>query len=160
MRKVIVNSTPLIALSKAECLDVLKELYGEITVPEAVFREVSAKNDIVKRKLTTSDWIHVERIEDAKSRRMYKAKLHDGEVEVMILAQEHESNHLVIIDDEAARKTAEFLELTLTGTMGVLIKAKQQGIIATVMPIVRHMEENGIFFSEGLKERVRRLAGE
>ena len=46
---------------------------------------------------------------------MYKAKLHDGEVEVMILAQEHDEEHLVIIDDGAARKTAEFLGLNVTG---------------------------------------------
>lgn len=43
---------------------------------------------------------------------MYRAKLHDGEVEVMILAQEHEGEHLVVIDDGPARKTAEFLGLT------------------------------------------------
>ena len=160
MRKIIVNSTPLIALSKAGHLDVLKELYGEITIPEAVFREVADKNDEVKSKVSNSSWIHVEHIQETKSRRMYKAKLHDGEVEVMILAQESEMDHLVIIDDSAARKTAEFLGLTLTGTLGVLVKAKQRDILPAVMPIIRRMEEKGIFFSEGLKERIRRLAGE
>ena len=47
MRKVIVNSTPLIALSKVGQLDVLKKLYGEVSIPEAVFREVTEKNDVV-----------------------------------------------------------------------------------------------------------------
>ena len=111
MRKVIVNSTPLIALCKVNQLDLLRRIYVEITVPK-------------------------------------------------ILAQEHEGEHLVVIDDNAARKTAQFLGLTLTGTMGVLIKAKQLGYIDSVMPIVSRMEENKIFFSTGLKERVKRLSHE
>jgi predicted nucleic acid-binding protein len=91
---------------------------------------------------------------------MYKAKLHDGEVEVMTLEQEHGADHLVIIDDNAARKTAEHLVLRLTGTVGVLIRAKRLGFVDSVMPTVDKMEASGIYLSEGLKKRVRRLAGE
>lgn len=91
---------------------------------------------------------------------MYKAKLHDGEVEVMILAQEHDGEHLVIIDDGAARKTAEFLGLNVTGTIGVLIKSKKEGHIKEVMPLIFELERQGIYFSEALKARVRRLSGE
>lgn len=160
MRKVIVNSTPLIALSKVNLLELLEWIYGEITVPEAVFREVTQKNDLVKKSVLGSDWIHIESIQDTKSKRMYRAKLHEGEVEVMILAQEHTGEHLVIIDDNAARKTAVFLGLTLTGTMGVLIKAKELGFIDAVMPVMKRMEENEIYFSSDLKSRVKRLAKE
>ncbi len=54
MRKVVVNTTPLIALSHVGQLSVLKDLYGEIIIPEAVYRELSAKaesicNDFVQR---------------------------------------------------------------------------------------------------------------
>jgi len=91
---------------------------------------------------------------------MYKAKLHDGEVEVMILAQEYEGDHLVIIDDGPARRTADYLGLTLTGTIGVLIKAKEKGLINAVMPFIAKMEKQGIFFSDELKARVKRVAGE
>ena len=109
MRKVIVNSTPLISLCRVDLLDLLKAQYGEITIPEAVFNEVTRKNDKVRQQILSADWIHIETIKETKSKRMYKAKLHDGEVEVMILAQEHKGEHLVIIDDGSARKTAEFL---------------------------------------------------
>ena len=47
MRKVVVNTTPLIALSHVGRLDILKELYGEIIIPEAVYRELSAKEDSI-----------------------------------------------------------------------------------------------------------------
>ena len=158
MRKIIVNSTPLIALCKVKQLEILKKLYGEITIPNAVFDEVSRKNDTVKRMIKEAQWIQIESVPDNSNKRMYQAKLHEGEVEVMILAQEYMEDHLVVIDDDAARKTAEFLGLTLTGTMGILIKAKQQGIIDAVMPIVNKMEDNGIYLSDKLKNRVKRIS--
>lgn len=160
MRKVVVNSTPLIALCKINRLELLRELYGEITIPEAVFHEVTAKNDAVKRKLLESGaWIHVQTISDKSDKRMYKAKLHDGEVEVMILAQEIKAD-LVMIDDNAARKTAIYLGLPLTGTIGVLLRAKETGLIPKVMPLVESMEHNGLYFGPQLKEWVRSQAKE
>jgi predicted nucleic acid-binding protein len=160
MRKVIVNSTPLIALCKVNQLELLRELYTEITIPEAVFQEVIAKNDSVKRKiLENGAWIHVQSVSDTIDRRMYKAKLHDGEVEVMILAQEIKAD-LVIIDDNAARKTAIYLSLPLTGTVGVLLRAKAEGLVPKVMPIVDSMEQNGLYYGSVLKEWVRSQAKE
>lgn len=43
MRRVIVNSTPLIALCNADLLNILKKIYGSIIIPKAVFDEVTAK---------------------------------------------------------------------------------------------------------------------
>ena len=160
MRKVIVNSTPLIALCKADRLDLLRRLYDEICIPEAVFREVTEKNDTVKSQIAACSWIHIEAVNETQNRKMYKAKLHNGEVEVMILAQEHIGDHLVVIDDRAARRTAEYLGLTLTGTMGVLLKAKQRGLLDSVMSVVKEMEMNGIYLSEALKAQIKRLAQE
>lgn len=90
---------------------------------------------------------------------MYKVKLHDGEVEVMLLAQETGAD-TVVIDDNAARKTAEYLGLPLTGTLGILIKAKQRGLLDAVMPVIRQMEQNGIYYSESIKALIRKLSGE
>lgn len=124
MRKVIVNSTPLIALSHIGQLDLLKMLYGEISIPQAVYKEISAKNGSVCQKAVDNslEWIKVERIQNEMAKAMYKTQLHEGEVEVMILAKETEAD-LVIIDDMNAKKHAKYLELPVTGTLGVLIKA-------------------------------------
>lgn len=46
MRKVIVNTTPLIALCHVEHLDILKKIYGEISIPQAVYRELSEKKEL------------------------------------------------------------------------------------------------------------------
>ncbi len=64
MRKVVVNTTPLIALSHVGQLDLLKRLYNEIIIPEAVYEELSVKTESVcKKEVDRSlDWIRVEKI--------------------------------------------------------------------------------------------------
>ena len=117
MRKVIVNSTPLIELCHVNQLTVLKQLYGEITIPKA----------------------------------MFKSQLHDGEVEVMILAMEQKAD-VVVIDDQNAKKYAKYLELQVTGTLGVLMKAKQKGYLSELKPVLDVMAQNGIYIKPSLVE--------
>ena len=161
MRRVIVNSTPLIVLCNTGQLDILKKLYGEISIPEAVFNEITEKEDSACQLVKASlDWIHVEKITDKTEKKMYKAKLHDGEVEVMILAQENPKADLVIIDDNAAKKTAKYLGLSVTGTLGVLLKAKKHGIIAKLGPVLEEIKRNGFYIGEELEKLILEQAGE
>lgn len=160
MRKVIVNSTPLIVLCGIGKLNILKDMYAEIIIPSAVYSEVTEKADSACAQIEAEGtWIHVEQIKDYSEKKMYKAKLHDGEVEVMILAQEQKAD-LVIIDDNAAKKTAKYLGLTVTGTLGVLIKAKRQGIINEVRPLLSEMRANGFYVSDAVERMVLEQAGE
>lgn len=151
MHKVISNTTPLIALCHVGLLDVLKKIYGEIMIPQAVYQELSEKKEsICKKQVDCSlNWIHVEKIENQMAKSMFKAQLHDGEVEVMILAIEKNAD-TVIIDDANAKKHAKYLKLPVTGTLGVLIKAKRQGYISELKPIIQEMRNNDIYISEDL----------
>ncbi|MCC8050659.1 MAG: DUF3368 domain-containing protein [Clostridiales bacterium] len=154
MRKVIVNSTPLIVLCGIGQLKLLRELYGEIYIPKAVYQEVTVKTDSACLQLKNEEsWIHVAEIKDTGEKKMYKAKLHDGEVEVMILAQEMKAD-LVILDDNAAKKTAKYLGLTVTGTLGVLIKAKQEGYVRQIYPLLTVMKRKGFYVSETVERMV------
>ncbi|MBD5476146.1 MAG: DUF3368 domain-containing protein [Lachnospiraceae bacterium] len=161
MRKVVVNTTPLIALSHVGQLNILKKLYGEIIIPEAVYRELSVKEESVCKKTVDSslDWIRVDTIENQMAKTMYRTQLHDGEVEVMILAKEIAAD-VVIIDDANAKKHAKYLDLPVTGTLGVLIKAKQKGYIDELKPVLQRMVENGIYISQSLIELCLKQVGE
>lgn len=161
MRKVVVNTTPLIALCHVGQLSVLQKLYGKIIIPQAVYRELSAKGDSVCKKQVDSslDWIHVENIENQMAKAMYKTQLHEGEVEVMILAKERSAD-VVIIDDANAKKHAKYLGLPVTGTLGVLIKAKQRGYIRELKPVVQEMVDKNIYISEDLIKLCLEQAGE
>lgn len=161
MRKVIVNSTPLIALCHVDSLDILKKIYGEITIPKAVYNEISVKKDSVcKIQVDSSlDWIHVEKIQNEMAKEMFKTQLHEGEVEVMILAKEKEAD-VVVIDDMNAKKHAKYLKLPVTGTLGVLMKAKKEGYIEKLKPILDGMVQNNIYLSPKLIDRCLREVGE
>lgn len=129
-------------------------------IPAAVYREVTEKEDSACQQLKkTGEWIHVQEIKDHSEKKMYRAKLHDGEVEVMILCKE-ENADLAIIDDNAAKKTAKYLGITVTGTLGVLIKAKQQGFINEIRPIVSELKSNGFYVSRQVEEMVLKYAAE
>ena len=129
-RKIIANTTPLIALADIGHLDLLQKLYGEIIIPQAVLDEIKTEpaRSIVKLAIKT-EWINVCSISDVTAKQLYRAKLHAGEVEVMILAEEHKAD-LVLIDDNAAKKTAKFMGLKVTGTFGVLLRAKREGYLS------------------------------
>ena len=158
MDKVIVNSTPVIGLANIGKLDVLRQMYGTITIPQAVFDEI--KSPSVQRQVNAKrDWIRVEQINDASQKQMYRAKLHAGEVEVMILAQEKKAD-LVILDDNAAKKTAKFLGLRVIGTLGILVLAKKRGYIKEVSPVLDALKRDGFFVSDDLCDLVLRQADE
>lgn len=161
MRRVVVNSTPLIVLSNINCLLLLKNLYGEIYIPQAVFDEVTKKEDSACQQIKGNlDWIHVCKIQNVEEKKMYRAKLHAGEVEVMILAQETPKADLLLIDDNAAKKTAKYLNLTVTGSLGVLLKAKKQGLLDSIMPKIVALQENGFFISEEIVKMITASSGE
>ena len=161
MPRVIVNSTPLIVLSNIGYLDLLRKLYTEIYIPQAVFDEVTEKQASACQEVKNhTDWIHICEIKNVSEKRMYQAKLHAGEVEVMILAQEEPKSDLVILDDNAAKKTAKFLGLTVTGTLGVILKSKKQGLIESVSVLLDKLLDNGFYVSPEIKKLVMREAGE
>ena len=161
MPKVIVNSTPLIILSNINHLDLLKKIYSDIYIPEAVFNEVTEKEDSACQQIKNNmGWIHVCKITNESQKRMYQAKLHAGEVEVMILAQEKPEADLVILDDNAAKKTAKFLGLKVTGSLGVILKAKKMDIIKDVTSLMNQLISNGFYITKKIYDLVKSEAGE
>ena len=161
MHRVIVNSTPIIVLSNLGLLELLHKLYKDIYVPQAVFKEVTLKNDSASCDIKKySDWIHICKIDDESDKKMYQAKLHAGEVEVMILAQKEPHADLVIIDDNSAKKTAKFLGLKVTGTLGVILKAKKLKYIDNVSDIMEQMINRGFYISQEVKNIVKAEAEE
>ena len=157
MRKVIVNTTPLIALANIDQLELLHKLYENIIIPQAVLDEII--REPARQKVRSASWIRVDSIKDESQKDMFRARLHAGEVEVMILAREQNAD-LVIMDDDAAKKTAKFLGFNVTGTLGVLLKAKREGYLDKVEPVMNDMIRDGLFISDTVKGYVLKEAGE
>ena len=90
---------------------------------------------------------------------MFKARLHAGEVEAIILAEESQAD-LLVMDDNAAKKTAKFLGYNVTGTLGVLIRAKNEGYVEKVEPLINLLIEDGLYIDHSIRELALKKAGE
>lgn len=157
MRKVVANTTPLIALSDIGQLELLKDLYGEIFIPQAVMEEI--ESEPARSMVMNAEWIKKVLIEGADKKNMFKARLHAGEVEAIILAEESKAD-LIIMDDYAAKKTAKYLGYNVTGTLGVLIKAKAEGYVEKIEPLIKLLIDDGLYIDQKTKELALEKAGE
>jgi len=159
MRKVVSNTTPILSLLKIGKLDILRELYGKILIPQAVYNEIeTGKNKDYYTDINELDWMDIKPIESS-SARLYLFDLDDGEAETIILAQEQNAD-LLIIDEKIGRRYASQIPIPVTGTIGVLLKAKTHGIITAVAPLLQELRDKSSWMNNGLFEKTLHLAGE
>ena len=157
MRRVIANTTPLISLADIGCFDILQKIYGEIVIPHAVLEEI--KSEPAKTLVRNSNFIHVMRISDYRTKRIFSSRLHNGEVEVLLLAEEQDAD-LLLMDDNAAKKTAKFMGFKVTGTLGVLLKGKQEGYIRGIKPLLDKLIATGFYVKPEIMQYVLEEANE
>jgi len=159
MRKVVSNTTPILNLLKIGKLDLFKELYGKIIISQAVYYEIEAGKDkdyyIDMGKI---DWIEIMPIK-SESSRLYLFDLDDGEAETIILAKEQAAD-VVIIDEKFGRRYASMINVPVTGTIGILLKAKECGLITAIAPILQELRNKSSWISNNVFEKAIALAGE
>ncbi len=159
MRRVISNTTPIITLLTISKLELLKELYGKIIIPQGVFEEIEeGKNKDYYTDLSLIDWVEIKSISDREPLK-YINDLDKGEAEVIVLANELKAD-LVIIDEKLGREYANYFNLKLTGTIGVLLKAKELGLVEKIKPLLRTMTKNGIWLSPKFINKILKMANE
>ena len=157
MRRVIVNTTPLIALAGIDKLELLHQLYSEIRIPEAVKMEILSEP--ARSQVAAAEWIIVQKVSGKTQKSAFSTRLHAGEIEVIMLADETSAD-LLIMDDNAAKKTAKYLGFTVTGTLGVLLRAKKDGLIPEVSYCLERLMDEGLYISPSMKKTVLKQAGE
>jgi len=141
---VIVDTSVLIALEKIDLLQILCKIYKEIILPEAVVREFGNVNfECYSLKKVESRLINF---------LMQDLNLGKGESEVIALA--YETNFKVLIDDLKARKVAENLGLSISGSIGVLLKAEKLGIIDSALKKTQELKEMGFYVSNELLSEI------
>lgn len=87
------------------------------------------------------------------------AHLGPGESEVIALGLET-ANSLLILDDLLARRIAGSLSLKCTGTLGILVKSKQVGLIPSVSSVIATLRVQGMWLSDAVVEVMLKLSGE
>ena len=124
---VVANSTPLIALSKIGLFELLKEYFEEVIITSEVYAEVVTRGGDLfgAREVSTSEWIKIIDPDNRLAVESLSVHLGRGEAEAIILAKE--KNALLIIDDKDGRTMAANLGVPVTGTVGLLKLAAEEG---------------------------------
>jgi predicted nucleic acid-binding protein len=155
---IVSNATPLISFSRIGQLDLMRRVIGQtLVIPEAVATEILGAPRASRGAidLAQEPWIQIERVESRQQVELLLPSLDPGEAEVIALALERRAR-LVLIDEFIGRKIAESLGLPITGSVGLLIRAKQMGEIPAVKPLMMEMIQHGIRFGAPFVQAVLR----
>ena len=150
---VISNSSPLIALSQIDRLDLLRQLHTHVSIPAAVAGEVERTLPLLP------DWVLVQELARPLQPITVSASIGPGEREVISLALELAAS-LVILDEQPARRLAKSLGLRVIGTVGLLMAAKERGLLAKVRPELDRLLAVRFFLDQDLYDRIIAQVGE
>lgn len=138
MPKTIISDTScLIILTNIGELELLHKLYGSVITTVDIASEFGEP---------LPQWIEIMEVADRYRQQLLEMQIDKGESSAIALALEL-PNSTVILDDYKARKIAEQLGLTYTGTIGVLIKAKLRGIIPSIKPLLEKIKQTNFRLS-------------
>jgi hypothetical protein len=156
----VTNAGPLIALSRIDQLSLLPALYGEVIMPAAVRDEVLSESQHGGAEIPVeAEWLQTRSTDDRTAVALLRERLDAGESETIVLALQMDAE-VVLMDEARGRRIAAARGLTLTGTLGTLILAKEQGLINRVAPHLTRLVEEDFYMSDTLYEKILRQAGE
>jgi predicted nucleic acid-binding protein len=159
---VVSNASPLINLARIGQLELLAQLYGELVVPEAVWREVvlEGAGQPGAKELERAPWIQVRSAANRELVQALRQELDAGEAEAIALGLEIEAE-FVLMDENLGREMALHMGVRCVGLIGVLIEAKRKGLISEIGPLMDALRDMADFWvSEVLYGRVLRDEGE
>jgi predicted nucleic acid-binding protein len=151
MHKTIISDTScLIVLSNIGELELLHKTYNQITTTPEVVEEYEEE---------LPDWVEIVPAKDKNRQHQLEAQLGKGEASAITLALEIKDS-TIILDDAKARQIAEKLGLDITGTLGIIVKAKLQGTIKSIHPYLIKLKQTNFRMTEQLEKRALEDAGE
>lgn len=146
----LIDTSCLITLEKIEKLSILRELYGTIITTPEVIKEFNSH---------VPDWLIVKEIKDTNYQKILETSIDKGEASVIALGLSI-SNPVLILDDLKARKYAHRLGFEITGTLGIIYKAKLTGIVPEIKPLLEKLKIIGFRFSELIEKELLKLSNE
>ena len=159
--KVICNTGPIVALSMIDRIDILRDLFELVTVPEAVHME------ILEGGTTNAGLANYQKVKWIKDMTLsnpvdplLRTSLDSGEAAVIELARELSVN-LVLVDERKARKIARTIYgLHVIGSARVLVEAKRHGLLDNVGAALQAMRNGGYWIGDSIVDAALKQAGE
>ena len=161
----------MIALARIGQLNLLPRLFGKLLLTDLVASELTdggvSADTAVLQKAFAADWLEIIKTSDQDLLQCCDwVNLHQidmGEASALVLATTHVAlgdDVLIILDDERGRQAAQHASLSVLGTAGLLILAKNAKMIIEVKPLLMTLQAEHYFLSERLLKAVLQLANE
>jgi predicted nucleic acid-binding protein len=156
----IADSSALIALSVMDGLTLLDQLFHRVAVPEAVYREVTADESLPEAKQLKL-YLHDKRYQLASDSGAVLLDAYGdmGEMEAMYLYKQLHADRL-LIDDARGRKVAQINHIAVIGSIGVLLLAKQKGLLPLIKPKIDLLVASQLYVAPALIQQALLNAGE
>lgn len=149
-KTIISDTSCFIVLQNIGELDLLHKVYGEVLTTEIVAEEFG--EDL-------PEWVKIELPKDKIKQTLLELQVDKGEASAIALALEI-PDVTIILDDQKARKVAEKLDLEVTGTLGVIIKAKNNDLIPSIKPFLTKLSVTNFRLSKTLEIEALKQANE
>jgi len=159
---IVSNTSPILNLSAIGEVGLLERLYGRVLVPPAVEQEIQRLQDSPSRfaRVTIPPFVTVLAVQNTPLATVLKLQLDPGEAEAIALALEQRATRL-LVDEHRGRTVAKRLGVPTLGCLGILLEAKQRGLISAVLPLVKKLEAQAGFWVGGeLRSQVLKTADE
>lgn len=151
MPEIIVSDTScIILLDKIDRINLLQSIFGTITITQTIADEFG--QDI-------PDFFEIQNPKNKKYQKILESFLDPGESSAIALALENDEC-LLIIDELKGRREAKLLGINFTGTVGILIVAKEKGLIGSIADIFNEIEETDFRISEAVIKEAKLKCGE
>ncbi|MHB8973519.1 MAG: DUF3368 domain-containing protein [Pirellulaceae bacterium] len=159
---IVSNASPLINLARIGQFGLLRDVYGEIIIPEAVWNEIVGEGagQPGAVELEHAEWITMQAVSNHLLVQSLRQDLDAGEAEAIVLAVEVNAD-LLLMDERLGRQVARHLGMSVSGLIGLCIEAKHKGIIVAIKPLLDALRDQaGFRIRPSLYEQVLAEAGE
>ena len=158
----VADSGPLIALARLDLLAIPSRLFGELLVPATVWREVTreprASDQVALAAAFDGGLLQVEDDPLQIPAALAEVQLDEGERSALALALLRDA--VVLVDERRGRACAVALGLSVLGTLGLLVRAREQGMVDRVRPLTDALLASGYFLARALVDRTLASIGE
>jgi len=155
---VVSNATPIITLASVGRIDIFKNFFDQVYIPQAVYDEIKSKKAFGYREID-DNFFQTVGIKDVFAQNMLLNDLDLGEAQTIVLAKELYAD-IVLIDETIGYNIAKSQQLNVGRTLSFLIASKERGYIDGVKPMLDDMIEKGRWISRKVYDDILKFCGE
>jgi len=141
---IIADASCLIVLQNIQELPILQKLFGEVFITGEVGKEFG---------LELPEWIKIRKVVNTSKKEALSLVLDEGEASSIALSLEI-GDSILIIDEKKGRRIAQELGIKIIGTLGVILRAKERGLINSIENLLEKLESAEFRISENLKANI------